>query len=100
MNVFYNREGIGDVLLVSLKPIPAEERAFVKRGDVVRIFRSGAERRSVTTFFPLLHTIRFPETARSMSMKNSLASSMTFWRKTVLTNRSRLICRRSLSSDM
>ncbi|MED4270050.1 DUF4479 domain-containing protein [Geobacillus stearothermophilus] len=43
MNVFYNREGIGDVLLVSLKPIPAEERAFVKRGDVVRIFseRSG-----------------------------------------------------------
>lgn len=38
MNVFYNREGIGDVLLVSLKPIPAEERAFVKRGDVVRIF--------------------------------------------------------------
>lgn len=43
MNVFYNREGIGDVLLVSLKTIPAEERAFVKRGDVVRIFseRSG-----------------------------------------------------------
>jgi tRNA-binding protein len=43
MNVFYNREGIGDVLLVSLKPIAAEERAFAKQGDVVRIFseRSG-----------------------------------------------------------
>ncbi|AGT33149.1 tRNA-binding protein [Geobacillus genomosp. 3] len=43
MNVFYNREGIGDVLLVSFKPVAAEERAFAKQGDVVRIFseRSG-----------------------------------------------------------
>lgn len=38
MNVFYNREGVGDVLLVSLKPIPQDQRAFEKKGDVVRIF--------------------------------------------------------------
>lgn len=37
MNVFYNREGLGDVLLVSLKPVAAEERVFTKQGDVVRI---------------------------------------------------------------
>lgn len=38
MNVFYNRDGIGDVLLVSLKPLDAEKRAIEKKGDVVRIF--------------------------------------------------------------
>jgi tRNA-binding protein len=38
MNVFYNREGIGDTLLVSLKPINPEQRAFEKKGDVARIF--------------------------------------------------------------
>lgn len=38
MNVFYNRDGIGDVLLVSLKLIDTEKRAFEKKGDVVRIF--------------------------------------------------------------
>jgi tRNA-binding protein len=38
VNVFYNQEGVGDVLLVSVKPIPSEQRAFEKKGDVVRIF--------------------------------------------------------------
>ncbi|HZG60855.1 MAG TPA: DUF4479 domain-containing protein [Anoxybacillus sp.] len=38
MNVFYNREGIGDVLLVSLKTIDPEQRSFEKKGDVARIF--------------------------------------------------------------
>jgi tRNA-binding protein len=38
MNVFYNREGIGDVLLISLKTIDPEQRAFEKKGDVARIF--------------------------------------------------------------
>ncbi|RAK21202.1 tRNA-binding protein [Anoxybacillus vitaminiphilus] len=38
MNIFYNREGIGDVLLVSLKTIDPEQRAFEKKGDVARIF--------------------------------------------------------------
>jgi tRNA-binding protein len=38
VNVFYNREGVGDVLLVSVKPIQPEQRAFEKKGDVVRIF--------------------------------------------------------------
>jgi tRNA-binding protein len=38
MNVFYNREGVGDVLLVSVKTINPEQRAFEKKGDVARIF--------------------------------------------------------------
>ncbi|WP_100399911.1 YtpR family tRNA-binding protein [Bacillus sp. FJAT-44742] len=38
MNIFYNGTGIGDVLLVSLKEIPKEERLVERKGDVARLF--------------------------------------------------------------
>lgn len=38
MNVFYNREGIGDTLLIQLKDISNENKTFERKGDVVRIF--------------------------------------------------------------
>ncbi|MGD7007500.1 YtpR family tRNA-binding protein [Metabacillus sp. 84] len=38
MNVFYNREGIGDTLLIFIKEIPREKRAFDRRQDAVRIY--------------------------------------------------------------
>jgi len=37
MNVFYNREGIGDTLLIALKPVNPEQRSFERMGDVARI---------------------------------------------------------------
>ncbi|TLS39075.1 YtpR family tRNA-binding protein [Pseudalkalibacillus caeni] len=38
MNVFYNKEGIGDTLIVSLKPVDMENRAVERKGNVARIF--------------------------------------------------------------
>jgi len=38
MNVFYNREGIGDTLLIQLKDISNENKTYERKGDVVRIF--------------------------------------------------------------
>jgi tRNA-binding protein len=38
MNIFYNKEGIGDTLLVYIKEIPVENRTFERKGDVVRIY--------------------------------------------------------------
>ncbi|WP_246941306.1 YtpR family tRNA-binding protein [Bacillus pinisoli] len=38
MNVFYNEKGIGDTLLISIKDVAREHRAFEKKGNVVRIF--------------------------------------------------------------
>lgn len=38
MNVFYNAQGIGDTLLVSLKDIDREKKKFERKGDVARIF--------------------------------------------------------------
>lgn len=38
MNVFYNAEGVGDTLLISLKDVTREEVGQETFGDVVRIF--------------------------------------------------------------
>ncbi|MBU8905228.1 YtpR family tRNA-binding protein [Desertibacillus haloalkaliphilus] len=38
MNVFYNKTGIGDTLLVSLEEVNKEERRFKRTGDVARLY--------------------------------------------------------------
>lgn len=38
LNVFYNKQGIGDTLVVSLADLPREKQGFEKKGDAVRIF--------------------------------------------------------------
>ncbi|WP_229722252.1 YtpR family tRNA-binding protein [Priestia taiwanensis] len=37
MNVFYNKEGIGDTLIITLKDGDIEQRTFEKKGDVAKI---------------------------------------------------------------
>jgi tRNA-binding protein len=38
VNIFYNREGIGDTLLITLKQIPSEDRKVERKGNIARIF--------------------------------------------------------------
>jgi len=38
MNVFYNKEGIGDTLLINVKTIDHNVKETEKKGDIVRIF--------------------------------------------------------------
>lgn len=38
MNVFYNKKGIGDTLIMNIKDVELDRRDFEKAGDVVRIF--------------------------------------------------------------
>jgi tRNA-binding protein len=38
MNIFYNKAGIGDTLIVTLKDIGTENRTFERKGDIARIF--------------------------------------------------------------
>jgi tRNA-binding protein len=40
MNAFYNKEGVGDTLLISLKDVTREQVGYEKYGDVVKIFNS------------------------------------------------------------
>ncbi|MFF2878924.1 YtpR family tRNA-binding protein [Gottfriedia sp. NPDC057991] len=38
MNIFYNKEGIGDTLLITLKQIPSEDRQVERKGDIARVY--------------------------------------------------------------
>ncbi|MFD1739296.1 YtpR family tRNA-binding protein [Bacillus salitolerans] len=38
MNIFYNKQGIGDILLLSLKDLPREKKRFDRKGNVARIY--------------------------------------------------------------
>jgi tRNA-binding protein len=58
MNVFYNRDGIGDVLLISLKNVNPEDRAVEKKGDVVRIFD---EKTGATVGYNIFNASRYYE---------------------------------------
>jgi len=40
VNIFYNREGIGDTLLITINQIPTEDRQVERKGNVARIFSS------------------------------------------------------------
>ncbi|WP_110114156.1 YtpR family tRNA-binding protein [Bacillus sp. CGMCC 1.16541] len=38
MNLFYNKQGIGDTLIVALKDINEENKTFERKGDVARVY--------------------------------------------------------------
>lgn len=38
VNVFYNKEGIGDTLIVTIKDFDLEKRTYDRKGDVAKIF--------------------------------------------------------------
>ncbi|WP_440620598.1 YtpR family tRNA-binding protein [Bacillus subtilis] len=40
MNAFYNKEGVGDTLLISLQDVTREQLGYEKQGDVVKIFNN------------------------------------------------------------
>ena len=51
MNIFYNKEGFGDTLLISIKPFDQENYSYEKNGDIVKI-RDGNDE---TTGFNILN---------------------------------------------
>ncbi|MBY4605005.1 MULTISPECIES: YtpR family tRNA-binding protein [Bacillus] len=40
MNAFYNKEGVGDTLLISLKDVTREQIGYEKHGDVSKMFNN------------------------------------------------------------
>ena len=51
MNVFYNKAGIGDTLLISIKPVDTDNFTYEKNGEVVRIINGDNE----TAGFNIFH---------------------------------------------
>ncbi|MFS0644237.1 YtpR family tRNA-binding protein [Siminovitchia sp. 179-K 8D1 HS] len=56
MNVFYNREGIGDTLIIVLKELDRENLTFERKGDAVRIFDKET---NTTGGFNLFHASKY-----------------------------------------
>lgn len=56
MNIFYNREGIGDTLIISLAEFDETNRTFEKKGDAVRIFEKNS---NMTGGFNLFHASNY-----------------------------------------
>ncbi len=75
MNVFYNREGIGDTLIVSLKDISAANRAFEKKGDVARIFDSESNETAGYNIFNASKYVTINETG-SVTLTNELVDQI------------------------
>ncbi|MFC7393596.1 YtpR family tRNA-binding protein [Scopulibacillus cellulosilyticus] len=44
MNIFYNREGVGDTLMIQMSSQDAEVRGVEKKGDMARIFDAESEK--------------------------------------------------------
>ncbi len=70
MNVFYNREGIGDTLLITLKAVDPQVRAFEKKEMSCAFSMSRQVRQSVTIFFTRLHTAHLKEMVSSNEQNN------------------------------
>ncbi|KAA6448563.1 YtpR family tRNA-binding protein [Bacillus swezeyi] len=51
MNVFYNKLGVGDTLLIALHDIDREDIAFERHGDVVKIFHKETKETSGYNIF-------------------------------------------------
>lgn len=56
MNVFYNKEGVGDTLIISLKPIDYDKMKYEKRGELVRIYN---EESNETYGYNLFHATKY-----------------------------------------
>lgn len=65
MNVFYNAEGVGDTLLISLKDVSREEVGHETFGDVVRIFNQETKE---TTGFNIFHASTYMKISENGSL--------------------------------
>ncbi|RSL32912.1 DUF4479 domain-containing protein [Salibacterium salarium] len=56
MNVFYNNNGIGDTLIVSLKEIEKQKRAVERKGDAARLYHVNT---GETTGYTIFHASNY-----------------------------------------
>ncbi|WP_340639662.1 YtpR family tRNA-binding protein [Bacillus atrophaeus] len=71
MNAFYNKEGVGDTLLISLQDVSREQAGFEKHGDVVKIYNK--ETKETTGF-----NIFIASSYLTIAEKGPVALSETF----------------------
>lgn len=89
MNAFYNLEGVGDTLLISLNDVPRENIDFERFGDVVKIFDKETKETSgynifhassylnVTENGPIALSESFVQDVNEILVRNGLKDQLT-----------------------
>lgn len=62
MNVFYNKEGIGDTLIIKLQEIDKEHLTYEKKGQVVRIYDAKSNETAGYNVFKISESLQIAET--------------------------------------
>ncbi|WLR44302.1 DUF4479 domain-containing protein [Bacillus carboniphilus] len=75
MNAFYNFEGVGDTLIISLKDIDKQKRTFDRKGDVVKIFHKDTNERVGYNIFNASNYIQVNEKG-PVSLTENLVSKL------------------------
>lgn len=61
MNVFYNPEGVGDILMVTIKDVDKQNRGYDRIGNIVRIFEQETKETTGYNIFDISHYIKVEE---------------------------------------
>lgn len=81
VNVFYNREGIGDTLIISMQDISLDNRTFERKGDAARVFDSESNETAGYNIFNVSSHMEIAETGTVMLTEELVAQINTILEK-------------------
>lgn len=76
MNIFYNKEGIGDIFLISLKPVNQANFTYEKKDDVVKIVNSETGETAGFNLFNASNYVSFTVTKGLVDLTEELVAEL------------------------
>ncbi|MBM7644864.1 tRNA-binding protein [Scopulibacillus daqui] len=76
MNIFYNREGVGDTLMIQLSANDAEVRGVEKKGDIARIFDAESGETLGYNLFNISDYLEFESDNSKVKITSSLVEDL------------------------
>lgn len=76
MNIFYNKEGVGDIFLISLKPVNHANFTYEKKDDVVKIVNSETGETAGFNLFNASNYVSFTVTKGLVDLTEELVAKL------------------------
>lgn len=76
MNIFYNKEGVGDIFLISLKPVNQVNFTYEKKDDVVKIVNSETGETAGFNLFNASNYVSFTVTKGLVDLTEELVAKL------------------------
>ncbi|MCB5934927.1 DUF4479 domain-containing protein [Caldibacillus thermoamylovorans] len=76
MNIFYNKEGVGDIFLISLKPVNQANFTYEKKDDVVKIVNSETGETAGFNLFNASNYVSFTVTKGLVDLTEELVAKL------------------------